>query len=94
MAGGLSSTSSVSRGLDTRMEFDCCDPVCLSCSWEPLGNVSSFSTLWMGASGCDRWFLTRRLDEKNFYYYRWSEYLMDQEVFHGKTNISTIILLS
>ena len=45
MAGGLASTSSVGSGLDTRMESDCCDPVCLSCCWEPLGNVSSFSTV-------------------------------------------------
>lgn len=41
MAAGLASTSSVGRGL----ESDCCDPVCLSCSWEPLGNVSSFGTV-------------------------------------------------
>ena len=47
-----------------------------------------------GASNCDRWFSRKRLDGKNFYYYRWPEQFMEQEVFHGRTNISTIILLS
>lgn len=39
------STSSVGSGLDIRMESDRHDPVCLSCSWEMLGNVFSFSTV-------------------------------------------------
>lgn len=40
---GPASTSSVGSGLDSRVESDHLDPVCLPCSWEMFASVHSFS---------------------------------------------------